>query len=1173
MSFRKLLAAVLVASMVFGLVGTTAFAAGEEQLYQAAAELLTKFKIVTGDADGSGLHPERELTRAELVKIAVTAAGKGEDAKLLSGALAFSDTQKHWSSGYVALAKNMGLTVGYPDGTFKPDNKVTYAEVVAFLARLVGLQPAKAAWPMNYIQAAVDAGVIPAEIDVAKYASAPAIRGAVFVLANNAFLKVPVDGKNLYQRVFDSVPPSVTLDAVKSATEDTKVTVSGKVADAVALFVNGQQVAIGADGAFSADVDLTVGANTIVVKAVDNVGNEASSKVAIERVAGAVAKIEAAPVTVAAGGTANVAVKALDKNGVEIKDAAVEGTSTLGTFEKGVFTAGKVAGEGTLTLKVGAISADVKVTVTPGALAKVVADQTSVAPGTIVTLTAQDEFGNAITSGVTFSKDSANAMLDGNKFMAAVAGNYVITAKAGDVTKTVTVGVYGTTVAQYKVTSAESSLIANNANTTTLTLQALDANGNVIASNTDTVAVQSSSFEYKKSDGTYESLAAAKTFTLSGGVATLTVRTLVGELGGKVAQVVAYKSTGAATDSTATKAGITLVDQVATSVEVTNADTYLASDTTTRTSTFTVKVLDQAGKPMLGGYFAIDTSVSGPATIDQGDTSTTKKVYVNSAAGATVTVKPSYTGASGAVTLTATASGLATGSKAVTAALPGPAAKLAVTADANNAAAPVANQRDTLTFNVQVTDAAGVPVATAAPATVVVSFPDLTSDNWGEVLVGDGANAPAALTGTTKAITIASGQGSFKVKANKLTGALRFQVKDTASTGALTATDMTTVTFKGDVPAAVAITINGLANKATLDVPVANTELTVLGQLYDAAGNKTTYDGARIQLIGAASAGSGINGDVVINGVDNDETVAVDATGAATFKVSIKNGYIASAYTLTATGLYKASGASTDTSITAAPASNVRASTLTLRNQVAASVAVAMYSDAARTIPVSTVNANDPVYFRVTVNDINGRPVTNETLVISSKNADGTYTTLSPAVTNNANGTYDFTLNPQKAPAVTYQVKTSNSASPVAQDVAIGVRPATVVTNLVFSGETTQDLPTGQVKAFTISVADTYGNVITNSGAAAVSVTVKVAGTPLTAAGGKLAQIRTTADGLAVSSQNTTAGETTATLSIARGATGVTFYVVTNADAGSTLTLSASATGLTAPSNITLNVK
>ncbi len=52
---------------------------------------------------------------------------------------AFSDIRTHQLANHIAMAKALGITSGYADGTFKPNNVLTRAEMVALLVRALGV--------------------------------------------------------------------------------------------------------------------------------------------------------------------------------------------------------------------------------------------------------------------------------------------------------------------------------------------------------------------------------------------------------------------------------------------------------------------------------------------------------------------------------------------------------------------------------------------------------------------------------------------------------------------------------------------------------------------------------------------------------------------------------------------------------------------------------------------------------------------------------------------------------------------------------------------------------------------------------------------------------------------------------------------------------------------------
>jgi len=200
-----LLAGLLAAVLGLSPLGGAAAAQTAAELFNEAVEHLGRYGIVTGDPDGN-LRADATLTRAEAAKILVVAAGRGEDAAAWSGEPPFPDVAPEaWYAGYVAVAQDLDLVGGYPDGTFKPRGQITYAELAALTSRLLGVEPlAGRNWPDNYLSALVDAGLVPPDLAllIPTQANQPALRGAVMVLLHYAFQHHVIDGQTYYERVF-----------------------------------------------------------------------------------------------------------------------------------------------------------------------------------------------------------------------------------------------------------------------------------------------------------------------------------------------------------------------------------------------------------------------------------------------------------------------------------------------------------------------------------------------------------------------------------------------------------------------------------------------------------------------------------------------------------------------------------------------------------------------------------------------------------------------------------------------------------------------------------------------------------------------------------------------------------------------------------------------------------
>ena len=103
--------------------------------YNHAVSTLSAMGIVKGDSDGK-FNPNAPITRAEFAAIAARF-----DDKANSTTADFSDIVSHWAKNEISAASNNGWINGYPDGTFRPDNKITRAEAMTLVNRVLKRLP------------------------------------------------------------------------------------------------------------------------------------------------------------------------------------------------------------------------------------------------------------------------------------------------------------------------------------------------------------------------------------------------------------------------------------------------------------------------------------------------------------------------------------------------------------------------------------------------------------------------------------------------------------------------------------------------------------------------------------------------------------------------------------------------------------------------------------------------------------------------------------------------------------------------------------------------------------------------------------------------------------------------------------------------------------------------
>lgn len=108
--------------------------------HESAIEAIKTAGITEGcDPVGDRFCPSLSVTRAEMAAFLVRAVGEHP---LVDAPQTFPDVEtSQWYFGAVERAVVMGFTVGYDDGTFRPNAPVTRAEMAVLLVRALGEPP------------------------------------------------------------------------------------------------------------------------------------------------------------------------------------------------------------------------------------------------------------------------------------------------------------------------------------------------------------------------------------------------------------------------------------------------------------------------------------------------------------------------------------------------------------------------------------------------------------------------------------------------------------------------------------------------------------------------------------------------------------------------------------------------------------------------------------------------------------------------------------------------------------------------------------------------------------------------------------------------------------------------------------------------------------------------
>ena len=143
---------ILVLTLMFSFAYAKTLKDIEGTKYEASVNLLQELGIVDGYQDGT-YKPNNTVTRAELAKLIIVSLGRESAADSLKGSTDYSDVVANsWASGYINCCNTLGIIKGYPDGTFKPNNTVTYAEAATMLLRALNYtrELEKEKWPTGY---------------------------------------------------------------------------------------------------------------------------------------------------------------------------------------------------------------------------------------------------------------------------------------------------------------------------------------------------------------------------------------------------------------------------------------------------------------------------------------------------------------------------------------------------------------------------------------------------------------------------------------------------------------------------------------------------------------------------------------------------------------------------------------------------------------------------------------------------------------------------------------------------------------------------------------------------------------------------------------------------------------------------------------------------------------
>jgi hypothetical protein len=185
---RKLLVALLVLTFLLSTFNVGFAADNDDVSRTPAVDRAIALGILRGDDQGN-LNLDKPITRAEALALIIRISGLEVSADLMKGATIFpdvnSDPSLQWATGYINLGVSNKIINGFPDGTFKGNNLVTYAEMAKMIlyAMNYGVTVEGAPWPAGVMAKADDLKLFD---KVAAAPNLPAIRGDVVQMIDNS---------------------------------------------------------------------------------------------------------------------------------------------------------------------------------------------------------------------------------------------------------------------------------------------------------------------------------------------------------------------------------------------------------------------------------------------------------------------------------------------------------------------------------------------------------------------------------------------------------------------------------------------------------------------------------------------------------------------------------------------------------------------------------------------------------------------------------------------------------------------------------------------------------------------------------------------------------------------------------------------------------------------------
>ena len=144
-NLKKVLALVLAFACAFTMFAGAAFTdSADFKVKTEVVDTLVQLGVINGYTDGS-FKPNDTVTRAEMAKmIYVLRTGNSDASAYNNDKTTFTDIKGHWAAGYIKYCQSLGIIAGVSATQFKPDANVTAQEAAKMLLVTLGYNAEKA---------------------------------------------------------------------------------------------------------------------------------------------------------------------------------------------------------------------------------------------------------------------------------------------------------------------------------------------------------------------------------------------------------------------------------------------------------------------------------------------------------------------------------------------------------------------------------------------------------------------------------------------------------------------------------------------------------------------------------------------------------------------------------------------------------------------------------------------------------------------------------------------------------------------------------------------------------------------------------------------------------------------------------------------------------------------